>query len=124
MLREPTEAEGLGLLGLARRAGGIVLGVEGVRKALLGGDLSLVVFAADASAVQMEKVGKLLRHRDVPVRWVSRQEALGQAVGGGPLSVLGVKKRSFANRLLPVLSPAPPERLLGEVIDGERKEPR
>jgi ribosomal protein L7Ae-like RNA K-turn-binding protein len=122
--RDPREAEALGLLGLARRSGGVVSGVEGVRKGVLSGDLSLVIFASDASEVQLEKVGKLLRHHEVPVRWVSRREVLGHAVGGAPLSVLGVKTRSFADRLLTVLSPAPTERSGGGDGDGEPKEAR
>ena len=124
MGRDPREAEALGLLGLARRSGGVVSGVEGVRKGVLAGDLSLVVFASDASQVQLEKVLKLLRHHEVPVRWVSRREVLGHAVGGGPLSVLGIKTRSFADRLLAVLSSAPTERSGGGSTDGEPKEAR
>lgn len=124
MGRDPREAEALGLLGLARRAGAVVQGTDGVRKALLSGDLSLVVFASDASEVQLEKVLKVLRHHEVPVRWVSRREVLGHAVGGGPLSVLGVKTRSFADRLLPVLPSALSERSSGGPGDGEPKETR
>jgi ribosomal protein L7Ae-like RNA K-turn-binding protein len=122
--KDPREAEALGLLGLARRSGGVVSGVEAVRRCVLAGDLSLVVFASDASQVQLEKVMKLLRHHEVPVRWVSRREVLGHAVGGGPLSVLGVKTRSFADRLLGVLSSAPTERSGGGTADGEPKEAR
>jgi ribosomal protein L7Ae-like RNA K-turn-binding protein len=122
--RDPREAEALGLLGLARRAGAVVPGIEGVRKGVLAGEFALVVFASDASEVQLEKVKKVLRHHEVTVRWVSRREVLGHAVGGGPLSVLGVKSRSFADRLLPVLSSAPTERSGGGIGDGEPKEAR
>lgn len=124
MGRDPREAEALGLLGLARRAGAVIQGTEGVRKALLSGELALVVFASDASEVQLEKVWKVLRHHEVPVRWVSRREVLGHAVGEAPLSVLGVKTRSFADRLLPALPSTLTERSGGGDGAGEPKEAR
>ena len=101
MTRSPgAEPDGLAILGLARRAGAAVVGTESVRRALRAGELQALVLAGDASPKQLEKVRKLAEHREVPVRWVPERDALGRALGAGPLSVVGVTTRSFATQLL------------------------
>jgi ribosomal protein L7Ae-like RNA K-turn-binding protein len=93
----------------------VVTGVAETRRALGTGDLSLVVFSADASPAQLDKIQGMLRHRPVPVRWISGRTALGRALGVGPISAAGVKKSGFLARLLESLSPTPP----GPVETGE-----
>jgi ribosomal protein L7Ae-like RNA K-turn-binding protein len=94
------EAEALGLLGLARRAGAVFRGVDATRRAIASGEVGLVLLAADASETQLRKVESLVRHRGVPARWVSGKDALGRALGREPLSVAGVEVGSFAEQLL------------------------
>jgi ribosomal protein L7Ae-like RNA K-turn-binding protein len=108
MPRSPGEADALGLLGLAHRAGMVVRGVAETRRALGAGELALVVFAGDASSTQLEKIQGMLRHRTVPVRWISGRAMLGRALGGGPISAAGVRRSGFLARLLESLSPTPP----------------
>jgi uncharacterized protein len=92
-------AEGLGLLGLARRAGALIQGTDAVRGAVKAGEAGLVVFASDAADGQLDKVRGVLKHHPVPVRWARSRDVLGGAVGSGPLTVLAVKKGSFAEPL-------------------------
>jgi ribosomal protein L7Ae-like RNA K-turn-binding protein len=107
-VKSPREADTLGLLGLAHRAGAVLTGVGRTRKGIDGGEVALALLARDASKGQLEKVMGILRHRDVPVRWISKQVVLGAAVGQGALSAVGVVDRSFAEQLLKRL-PEPPK---------------
>lgn len=115
MAKHPEAApEALGLLGLARRAGAVVSGTERARRALGAGEVMALVLAGDASAPRLEKWKRLAEHRRVPVRWVSRRDVLGRALGAGPLSVVGVTTRSFATQLLRDLPSDPPDSPEGE----------
>jgi ribosomal protein L7Ae-like RNA K-turn-binding protein len=105
MPRSPGEADALGLLGLAQRAGVVVTGIAETRSALGAGELALVLLARDASAAQLDKVRPLLRHREVPMRWISGRAALGHALGRGPASAAGIGAGGFAARLLELLGP-------------------
>lgn len=100
MQRIPAEANVLGLLGLAMRAGKVMTGVDATRRGVASNEVRLVLFARDASEAQLGKIRGLLQHRDIPVRWVSGRDALGRALGEGPLAAVGIKGSSFATRLL------------------------
>jgi len=102
----PGESEALSLLGLARRAGAVVPGVEATRRSLEAGRVRLVLLATDASETQYRKVRALVRRRNVPVRRVSDKGMLGACVGRGTLSVVGVTSSSFVRLLLERLPPA------------------
>lgn len=105
MTRSPGETDALGLLGLARRAGAVISGVEATRKALRGGEVRLVLLSVDGSPAQLDRVRVLAGHRKVPVAWISEQEELGRVLGKGPLSAVGVTGSSFAKQLLQLLPP-------------------
>lgn len=107
-MKPRSEADALGLLGLAHRAGALLRGVDATRRGLDTGEVELVILAADGSEGQLDKVRGILEHRDVPLRWVSGRTALGQALGQAALSAVGVKDHSFAEQLLkrlPTTSP-------------------
>jgi ribosomal protein L7Ae-like RNA K-turn-binding protein len=105
-----------GLLGLARRAGAVVPGLEAARTAVRNGEAHLLVFAGDASPEQLKKVAGLLKHRGVPVRWAVSRAELGRQIGRGSTSVIAVTTRSFAEQLMRRLPARPPEGVvLGEV---------
>ena len=90
----------LGLLGLARRAGGLVLGSEAVRQSVRSGGVALVLLAEDAAPGQAAKVERLLAHGTVPWRRFGTRNELGAALGGPPYSAVGVTRGGFADRLL------------------------
>lgn len=94
-----------GLLGLARRAGGVVVGTEAAREVIRAGDARLVVVARDVSPAQSAKVRRTLA--GYPVRQVSwgSKEDLGAAVGLPPVSVVAVTHPRLAAELLEVLEP-------------------
>ncbi len=92
-------ADALGLLGIAQRAGAVIQGVEGVRRAVRAGEVELVILAEDASEGQLGKVLGLLRHNPIPQRWVAGRAQLGRAVGTAAMSVVGITNRSFAEPL-------------------------
>jgi len=102
-LRRDPRAEARGLLGLARRAGGLVHGVDAVRRSLNAGEVELVILAEDAAPGQIQKVLGLLRHHPVNTRWVAGQIWLGEALGTSGVSAVGITHRSFADSLLRVL---------------------
>lgn len=92
-----------GLLGLARRAGGVAAGTEAVREAIRDGQARLVVVATDASPAQSAKVRRTLAgHPARLVAWGSRSE-LGAAVGLAPLSAVAVTHSRLAAEMLELL---------------------
>jgi ribosomal protein L7Ae-like RNA K-turn-binding protein len=95
----PVRTDPLGMLGLARRAGALRIGVGAVRAAIRDGEIDLVILAADGAEGQVGKVRKLASHREVRVRWVRTRLELGAAVGEGPLTAVGVRGVSFAETL-------------------------
>jgi ribosomal protein L7Ae-like RNA K-turn-binding protein len=94
-----------GLLGLARRAGGVTAGTEAAREAVRAGEARLVLMAQDASAAQTAKIRRTLAGNPVPnVSWGTRDE-LGASVGRAPVSVIAVTHPRLAVELLAVLEP-------------------
>ena len=111
MVDMTSEKKALDLLGLAQRAGAVERGVDATRRALREGRARLVLNADDASAAQLKKITGLLEHRPVPRRQVGGQEALGAALGAGPLSAVAITRGDFADPML---------RHLGEDRDGSK----
>lgn len=97
-MRSP-ESEALSILGLARRAGRVALGISAVRRALDAGEARIVITALDASATQLRKLGILGARSGVHVVEVADGAVLGAALGRGPLSAVAVLDRAFADRL-------------------------
>ncbi|MSR23289.1 MAG: hypothetical protein EXR92_07095 [Gemmatimonadetes bacterium] len=120
--KSPRGSDVMGLLGLARRAGAVALGVDATRQSLNSGRVRLVLLAADASHKQLDKVRGLALRGGIPVRWVSDRALMGRAVGAGPLSVVGVTAGTFAEQLLRGLPEDPPPRVGGDGPPDEREE--
>ncbi|MGH7703061.1 MAG: ribosomal L7Ae/L30e/S12e/Gadd45 family protein [Gemmatimonadales bacterium] len=90
----------LGLLGLGRRGGGVVLGVDRVRAGLQGGEFSCVVLAADASPRARDKVVRLAAARGVPLLAGPPADLLGARLGTPAVMVVGVLDRALAAGLV------------------------
>ena len=90
----------LGLLGLGRRAGSVVVGVTGVRARLQKDGLACVVLAADAGTRTKDKVERLAVARGVPVLIGPAAEQLGAALGSSPVQAVGVSDASLARGLM------------------------
>ncbi len=78
----------------------MVTGTDSARRALRQDQIVLVLLARDAAGGQIAKVQGILRHREIPVRWISSRDILGRALGEAHLSVVGVTQVSFAEQLL------------------------
>jgi ribosomal protein L7Ae-like RNA K-turn-binding protein len=90
----------LGLLGLGYRSGGIVVGVDAVRKALQAGKCWCVVVAEDASPRAMEKVVRLASAKGVRLVEGPRAEAIGARLGKPPVMAVGVRDRALAGGMV------------------------
>ena len=93
------KAEAFRLLGLARRAGAVMPGMDAARRALRQGEARLILMAGDASGVQLDKIRRLLEHRSIPRAVLGDRATLGAAVGTGPVSAVAVTAAPFADEL-------------------------
>ncbi|MCA9738361.1 MAG: ribosomal L7Ae/L30e/S12e/Gadd45 family protein [Gemmatimonadetes bacterium] len=98
-------AEGLGLLGLARRSGHVAPGTARAREAIRRGDARLVLVAADASPAQVDKVRKPAERRGIPLWIGGSRAAFGRAVGTGPVSAVAVTRADLAAAVLAQVAP-------------------
>jgi ribosomal protein L7Ae-like RNA K-turn-binding protein len=96
----------LQLLGLAARAGAVVPGTQQVREAVRAGRVRFALVAQDLTATGRDKVVPLLEGREVSYAVGYTRLALGQAVGRGPLAVVGVTDSGLARRLRVLLAEA------------------
>ena len=84
------------MLGIARRAGAVVVGTEAARQAVRDGRAELVLIAEDASAGQQKKLLPLLENSGVPHHvWGTRAE-LGGAIGAGLSSAVAITQAPLA----------------------------
>lgn len=90
----------LGLLGLARRAGGVAAGTAAVRESVRDGSARLIVMAGDASSVQLKKIRSTIHNRTIPQVILGDRNTLGAAVGSAPLAAVAVTNEALADRLL------------------------
>lgn len=97
----------LGLIGLGYRGRRIVVGVDGVRRELQGGECWCVVVAEDASPRAVDKVVRLAAARNVPLLAGPSAAAIGAQLGKPPVMAVGVRDRALAGgmvQLAPVRS--------------------
>jgi ribosomal protein L7Ae-like RNA K-turn-binding protein len=89
----------LQLLGLARRAGHLVIGTQAVKEAASRGQLALVIVAEDAAENARRRLDSVLREDGIGVVWLGSRESLGRAVGRGNAVVVGVRDRGIGARI-------------------------
>ncbi len=92
-------SEVLAFLGMARRAGNVVVGTDAVRQALRKGDVKLLILASDGSETQKKKLVPLAEARGVRWETLASSQELGAAVGAGSLTAVGVIGNEFAGEL-------------------------
>ena len=88
----------LDLLGLAARAGGIITGIDAVRRAARENHVFRVILADDAAPGQQGKLTPLLEARRVPFHTLFTRDELGAATGRGAVSAIGITDSNFARR--------------------------
>jgi ribosomal protein L7Ae-like RNA K-turn-binding protein len=97
----------LDLLGLAARAGSIVVGVDRVRKAARDGKVRRVILASDAAEGQVGKLVPLLEARRIPYHHGFGQSQLGAALGRDPVSAVGISNVSLERRVAELIAALP-----------------
>ena len=85
------------MLGIARRAGLIVLGTRAVRGALRKGRVHLLILAKDASENALPRLGE--EGKNVSRIRLGTREILGKAVGKGEVVVVGIIDGDLATKL-------------------------
>lgn len=88
-----------GLLGLARRARGLLIGSRETRAGLRRGDVRLVLLAGDGSSRDRERLLRVAEDEGVPARTLATREELGAWVGCGPVSVVGLTEPNLASEI-------------------------
>ncbi len=94
-------ANALGLLGLARKAGGLELGEDPVGAACRGHKAKLVLLAADAAENTLCRMRRWSEGAKVPcIVLTASKEELGTALGRRSCAVLALTDEGFAKALL------------------------
>ncbi|MGH7412022.1 MAG: DUF448 domain-containing protein [Candidatus Methylomirabilis sp.] len=114
LIRERVSRKVVSLLGLARRARGVVSGTDAVRSALNRHTARLILVADDASANSVPKILALAAAGGATSVQVLGKEELGAAVGGAPRSCVAVIDPQFADAIKSVLAMIPMESGAGE----------
>ena len=89
----------LNLLGLARRAGKVILGTDSVIKFLPTKQIKLIFVATDASDATYDKIDKKAYFYQVPIINKYSTEELSKALGIEVIKIIGISDLGFAKAL-------------------------
>ena len=89
-----------GALGLAQTAGKVSSGDLGVKEALSGGKVKLLVIAADASPNTVKELKFLAAKVSVPVITCMQRSELGLCIGKAPRAAVAVLDKGFAGLIM------------------------
>ena len=89
----------LGLLGIARKAGGVVTGTSMLQSVMPRGDISYLIVAKDAADGSIAKMTRLAEQEGVGWSRFSNQQTLGQIAGRDSRNCAGIKDKQFAELL-------------------------
>ena len=90
----------LGFMGLAAKAGALVIGTSATRDGLKRGAIAVVVVASDRSRRTQEKVERLARGAGVPMLVGPTATALGARLGRGAVQTVGIMDDALARGLV------------------------
>lgn len=103
----------MALLGLARKAGKLVIGDRACRKVLAKGEAKLLVLAGDGSERTRRAFIELGVGACVPVCLLAGKEELGRQLGRDQVAVAAVTETSLARAVLRALPDTGEEKLRG-----------
>lgn len=89
----------LNLLGIARRAGKLVMGTDSLIKVLPSKKVKLIFMATDASFATKDKIDKKAYFYNVSVVTTYSTEELSKALGVGSIKIIGVIDDGFAKAM-------------------------
>ncbi|HHT44556.1 MAG TPA: L7Ae/L30e/S12e/Gadd45 family protein [Fastidiosipila sp.] len=87
-------------LGLARRAGKILIGQDQLQDGKHRDDLFLIVMTEDAGSTVRRKTEALSERRQIPLLVAFDRDELGRALGVGRCSIVGIIDKGFADALI------------------------
>jgi ribosomal protein L7Ae-like RNA K-turn-binding protein len=87
-------------IGLARRAGKVVLGSEAIEDAIRSKKALLVIVAADAAKGTAKRLMDKCKSYNVPCMVFGTKQSLGKITGVGEAAGVAVTHSSFANELI------------------------
>jgi len=93
----------MGLIGLARRAGKVVTGHELLKKAMIAGELDLLLIAVDTAVATVKELEKLAKEKHIKVIFFSTKEKLGNITGYTASAAVGINDSGFASRLKQIM---------------------
>jgi ribosomal protein L7Ae-like RNA K-turn-binding protein len=85
------------LVGLARKAGSVAVGLRATEKSLRRGDCRLVLLAEDASTRTTRIVRRSAER--IPVVSVKSQQTLGGWIGSPPVAVVAITQKNLAKAI-------------------------
>ena len=94
-MKEAAQKRVLERLSLARRAGGVAVGIEPVRRALRLDTVLLVCISTDAAQGTRNQIGENCRRKTIPLCSYFSGAELAQAVGEDFVSVVAVTQEPF-----------------------------
>ncbi len=89
----------LKFLGLTRKSGNVIAGGNLTETAIKKGRLSLIILAGDASEGTKKKFRDMAEHHEVEILETSTVDDLGQAIGKGQISVIGIADGKMSKKL-------------------------
>lgn len=90
----------LSLLGLAKKAGKVIVGTDAVISKLQDNTLHLIFLASDASFATIDKLEKKSFYYNVKIIKSFTSDELSDAIGSNNNKVLGIQDNGFAKAML------------------------
>lgn len=90
----------LNLLGIARRAGKLVMGTDSLLNTLPSRKIKLIFLASDVSDSTYDKIDRKAYYYQVPVVNIFSTEELSQALGVSSIKIIGIIDEGFTKSIL------------------------
>jgi ribosomal protein L7Ae-like RNA K-turn-binding protein len=91
------------MLGIARKAGKLLLGSDVCDNGLKKGKINLLILAQDASDRTKKDFINACNYQKVPYRIYGERKYLGKFTGKDEIVVLGICSEDFSNVILPMI---------------------
>ncbi|WP_334291161.1 L7Ae/L30e/S12e/Gadd45 family ribosomal protein [Alkaliphilus transvaalensis] len=88
------------LIGFAMKAGKLVSGEDGCKIEIKKNNVFLIIVAEDATDNTKKLFTDKTSYRSIPLRFFEKKETLGHIIGKAPRAVIGIKDKSFAEKLI------------------------
>lgn len=93
-----------GFLGLANRAGKLVVGAPICEELMLQKKVTLLLLAEDLSPNSASRLGRIAERNSIPLRVAADKQKIGSALGRTSTGIVGVLDKGFARAILALFS--------------------